>query len=86
MFHVCNSFIACSWSYYLVAAMVGHTGICKLPTSLLALEYVMLGTVDSLAQVLLVGKHQCCVQRRTLGLVCIAKVVLAVLQLLMYFW
>ena len=70
MFYVCNPAIACRWSSYLVAAMVGRTEICKLPTSFLVLEYVILGTVDLLVKVLLVGKHQCCEQERTLGLVC----------------
>ena len=85
MYHVYNPVVACRWSCYLVAAMVVHTGICWLPDSFLVQEYIMQGTVDLLAQVLLVGKHQCCVKKRTLGLVCIARVMLAVLQLPMHF-
>ena len=74
MFHVYNPVGAYRWYCYLVLAMVVHTGICKLPTSFLAQEYIMQETVDLLAQVLLVGKRQCCVQKNTLSLVCIAWV------------
>ena len=79
MFHACNPVVACRWYCYLVATMVVRTRICKLLTSFLAQEYIIQETVDPLTQFLLVGKHPCCMQKRILGLVCVAWVVLVVL-------